>query len=102
MNRETIALIGGLILPILVAALTKIDAKPAVKAVVNGLLAAVAGWIATVIPGQPITWQQAVTTIGIAWVASTASYFGLWKPTGVEGAVAQATSTFGVGSPPAP
>lgn len=99
MTSQTIAVIGGIVLPLLVAIVTRADAPPAVKAVVNGLLAAVAAWVATVIPGTPIDLKSALVTIGIAWGTSIASYFGLWKPSGVTDAVASATSNFGVGKP---
>ena len=62
MTSQTIAVIGGIVLPLLVAIVTRADAPPAVKAVVNGLLAAVAAWVATVIPGTPIDLKSALVT----------------------------------------
>mgnify|MGYP003328644912 CR=1 FL=1 len=97
MTAQTLAILTGVVVPLLVAAVTRIDAPPAVKAIVNALLSAVAAWLANVIPGTPLSWKTAITTIGIAWASSVVAYFGLWKPTGVEGKVANATKGFGVG-----
>lgn len=97
MTAQTLSILTGIVVPLLVAVVVKIDAPPAVKAITNGLLAAVAAWLANVIPGAPISWKTAITTIGIAWASSVVSYFGLWKPTGTTDGIAAATSNFGIG-----
>ncbi|CAB4176523.1 hypothetical protein UFOVP978_39 [uncultured Caudovirales phage] len=97
MSTEAIALIGGLLVPVLVAILTKLNASRAVKAISNAFLSAVAAWIATVMPGSPISWKQAGISILTAWGVSTLSYYGFWKPTGITSSVASQTENFGVG-----
>lgn len=97
MTDQTLSILTGIVVPLLVAVVVKIDAPPAVKAITNALLAGVAAWLATVIPGTTLSWKTAITSIGIAWASSVISYFGLWKPTGATDSIAGATSNFGIG-----
>lgn len=88
-DTTTQLVITGSLVPLVVALLTKLHAAPWLKAVVNGLLAAVVGAIAVVVqaPDHMQRWQDFVVAIALAWVVSTASYFGLYKPTTVEAKV---------------
>ena len=98
MNGDTqvIAMVSGVLIPILVALLTKLRAPSSTKAIANAFLSAVAGALATVIPGD-FSW----TTFGIAalsaWAVSVSSHFGLWKPTGTTNTVQEATADVGLG-----
>jgi len=89
-------MISGVIVPILVALLTKMRAPSSVKAVVNAFLSAVAGALATVIPGD-WQWKPFAVAALSTWAVSVATYFGLWKPTGVSATVQQATTNVGLG-----
>ena len=102
LDAQMVALLGGVVVPLLVGVLTKSHASDGVKAVVNALLSALAGVIATFTQDGLFhaSLKTLVITILSAWGTSIISYYGLFKPTGVAGTVAAATSNFGIGSPP--
>jgi hypothetical protein len=90
-DAGTQALLVGTIIPILVAALTKSSASPAVKAILNAGLAAVSGAVAVLVQQGSQHWQAFVYAIGISWVVSVATYYGFLKPTGTAEVVALKT-----------
>lgn len=96
---QALSLLVGTVNPLLTAVLTKSNASPGFKAVVNGLLSAVTGVLVTVIGAAEIEWYQFVLNIVSAWVASIGTYYGLLKPTGTAQMVAKATKKVGVGKP---
>lgn len=98
MDSETqvIAMISGVLIPLLVALLTKLKAPSSTKAIVNALLSAIAGALATVIPGE-FSWSVFAIAALSAWAVSVSSHYGLWKPTGTSTAVQGATADVGVG-----
>lgn len=95
-DTQLIAMFSGVIIPILIALLTKVQASAKLKAIGNAFLCAISGALSTVIPGA---WEW--KSFGIAalstWAVSIATYYGLWKPTGVTQATAGATSSVGIG-----
>lgn len=97
MSTDSISLICGLIIPIIVAAITKSKANTGVKVAVNALLSAIAAYLATVVPGTPWSWSSMAVSVSVAFTASTLSYAGLWKNIGVTDAVTRATPDFGIG-----
>lgn len=83
-NAQFLALATGTIVPLLVSLIAKLSASPGLMAVLNGLLAAIAGAIVTATASDGnINWQSYVMNIAFAWLASVAAYHGLWRPTGV-------------------
>jgi hypothetical protein len=96
-DTQLISMLSGVVIPILVAVVTKMSAGSHVKAIANAFLCAVSGALATVIPGA---WDWA--SFGIAalstWAVSVASHYGLWKPTGASGTVQTATAGVGIGT----
>jgi hypothetical protein len=98
----TVARLLGILVPILVALLTKRFASPALKAILNLVLSAVAGVVAPLLTGDtlPSSFSALFTGILNAFVISIIAYYGVLKPTGVTGAIAGATENFGVGSDP--
>jgi len=88
-------------LSIVTALVTKANANPALKAVVN---LALAGLTAQVIAGEQaggLTLDRTFfVAFGSAFALSVASYYGLWKPVGIagaNGAVARKSTKFGIG-----
>lgn len=100
LDAQTIAMVTGLAIPLLVGLLSKINASSGLKGVLNAVLSATAGVLATVTQVDSANLRDFVIAMGSTWIVSVASYYGLWKPTGVAGTVIQATARFGVGSPP--
>ena len=97
-DTTLITLIGGVLVPLLVGLLTKVSASPAVKAVVNAALSAVNGAVAVAAPaGEGFVWRAFVVAWVTTFVTSAATYYGIYKPTGVAPAVANTTGNVGIG-----
>lgn len=98
LNPTVLTYASGFLVPLAVGALTKIHASRGLKAVLNLVLSAIAGGLAVAITSngdvQLSTWIAGITQ---TFVVSIASYYGLWKPTGVAPAVQQGTATLGIG-----
>jgi hypothetical protein len=88
-------------LSIVTALVTKADTNPAVKAVVNLALAAIAAQVVAGEQAGGLTLDRTFwIALGMTFVLSVASYYGLWKPVGVagsKGVVARKTARFGLG-----
>lgn len=95
-DMTVIALITGVIVPLLVGLLTKINASPSVKSVLNFGLSALGGVLAT-FSADTFEWKGFLVNFALTWVISIATYYGLWRPTGVAPAVQEATPEFGLG-----
>lgn len=97
-NPAALAYALGFIVPVLVALLAKQQAPPALKAILNAVLVCVAGLLSVAIKQQGhldlYGWAVAIAE---AAVASWASYYGFWKPTGVAPSLHSATARFGIG-----
>ncbi len=97
-DTTLIALISGVIIPLLVGVVTKINASSGVKAIANAALSALAGALALVLPdGSDFVWRGFLVNFGLAWAISVSTYYGFWKPTGTSDTVQEATGNFGVG-----
>jgi hypothetical protein len=91
----------GLLIPLLTALLTKKLASQGLKAVVTLISSVLLGSIAYLVAADGgYDWEGFVNAFINAFLPAIAAYYGLWKPTGVAGTVANKTARFGVGSPP--
>lgn len=97
LDVEFVSLLIGTVIPLLVGLLTKLNASSGVKAVVNALLAALAGFL-TEAGSDEFVLGSAIVTVLLTWAVSVATYYGLYKPTGTSQAVQRSTRNFGVGS----
>lgn len=95
-DTQTIAMLSGVVIPIVVGILAKFDASSGVKAVLNFGLTALMSVLAEIIPGA-FDWQPFLIAWLSAWAVSVATYYGLWKPTGTTQAVQRKTAGVGVG-----
>ena len=103
LDAQTISFLCGVLIPLIVGVLTKVNASAGLKAVVNALLSALAGAFATFSQTgltSDVDWKTLVISVLSVWIVSVATYYGIWKPTGVAGTVGVKTGRFGVGSPP--
>lgn len=100
LDAQTIALLSGVVIPLLVGLVSKLNASSGLKAIINAFLSAVAGTLATVTQVTAPQVRDFVIAILSTWVVSVATYYGVYKPTGVAGTVAEKTAGFGLGSPP--
>ena len=82
-NDQTLALLSGVVIPLAVGAVTKITASRRLQDILNALLSAIAGAVTTAVQAKGnIVSQTCLLNIGIAWVSSVATYYGLWEPPG--------------------
>lgn len=95
-DATLIATLCGVLVPILVGVLTKLQAPSGLKAFLNCGLSALGGLVATIVPAD-FQWRSFLTAWATTWVVSIATYAGLWKPTGIAGAVQGSTQNTGIG-----
>lgn len=98
-TAQVASILLGFGLPLLVAVVTKIKAARAIKAACLLALSIITGLVTTSVgsDGGAVISSTALISAIIAWVTGMASYYGLWKPSGVAGSVAQKTDGFGIG-----
>jgi hypothetical protein len=92
-TADLVEVLVAVILPILVGLVTKASTDARVKALLLAALSALSGLAQGFLdtaPGTVWDWQQAILSAVTTFVIAAASYYGLWKPTGVA-ATAQAT-----------
>lgn len=80
---QVASLLIGVFIPILVGLVTKKITKAALKSVLLLALSCVSGFLTEFINSANFIWQQALLTSVITFVIGVATYYGLWKPTGV-------------------
>jgi hypothetical protein len=99
----TLSFIAGSVIPLLVGLLTKYNAHPGLKGTLNALLSAIGGGIAVAIGAHGTvslgTW---LFTMAQTFALSIATYYGVWKPTGVAQAVQSSTACIGLALPSDP
>lgn len=97
LDASTIAIISGILIPLVVGVISKTQASAGLKAILNAGLSALAGFLVVLVPDKPFSLKEAVVSIGTVWAIGVATYFGLWKPAGVTEAIQEKTSGFGIG-----
>lgn len=95
-DGQTIILISGVVIPILVGLLAKAAAPSGLKAILNAALTGAAAVLSQTVPGD-FRWRAFFTAWAATWVVAVATHFGFYKPTGVTGAVQSSTANVGVG-----
>lgn len=95
-DMTLIAVIAGVIIPILVGLVTKLQASPSVKAVLNFGLTAAAGLLVTVNEAT-FEWKVFLVNWSLTWAVSVATYYGLYKPSGISDTVQEKTADIGIG-----
>jgi hypothetical protein len=100
LHVAAIAGLIGVLLPLVTGVFVKKYADRAWAAVVTLLLSVVTGAVAAFAQSGAahIDWVAWVFGIITAYVAAIASYYGIHVPTGLAGAVQNATANFGLGS----
>lgn len=95
-----LTLLFGTVIPLLVGLVTSTSASSRFKAVANTVLSALAGGLAVAIAADgKVVLATVLTAMVQSFVASNASYHGLWKPTGAAPSVANITGDAGLGAP---
>lgn len=89
---------AGFVVPVLVAILAKSSASKPLKAILNAVLVAVgASLVVAIKMNGAVDLYGWGSSIAEAALASWASYYGFWKPTGLAPSVHEATGRFGIG-----
>lgn len=81
-------IVVGLLVPLLVEALTKVHASAAVKALLAIFSTAVIGVVQSVVDHNGVISKEMAVGWFLAWASSSLAYLHLWKPIGVKGAIA--------------
>lgn len=82
---QIVNLIVGVLLPILVALVTKYEANPKVRATLLLVLSCITGVLNSWLAGPlGFDWAQAIWSAMTVFIIGVATLFGLWKPTGVN------------------
>lgn len=96
-----LSFVVGVVIPMIVGLVTKARASSALKAILNALLSAVAGYAIVAIKADgAIDLYAALIGIGMTWVTSVGTHTGLLKPagvTGADGAIQRSTANVGLG-----
>ena len=90
------AILSGVVIPLLVGLITKLQASSGIKAILNFGLSAITAAVALESEAN-FNWKTFAVNFALTWVVSIATYYGLWKPTGVSGTVQEETANFGIG-----
>lgn len=100
-DAATVSRLLGALVPLLVAVLTRRYATSGLKAALNLVSSVVVGSATYLVAADGgYDWQGFVNASLNTLIVSAATYYGLWKPTGVAGTVAKKTESFGIGSEP--
>lgn len=82
---QLVTLIVGVLLPILVAVVTKYEDSPRVKSLLLLVLSGVTGVLNSwLVAPNGFDWAQAIWGGVTTFIIGVATLFGLWKPTGVN------------------
>jgi len=95
----------GLLLPLAVGFVTKLDSHPAFQALANFLLSLAAGVLEAILAnGGVFDPEQIIAYVAAIFGVSHVAYKAIWKPMGggVADPVRLATPEVGVSGPPAP
>ena len=98
---QFLAMLSGVLVPLLTALVTTRWAASRTKAFVNAALASLAGYLSFAIEANgAIEWKPAVVGVLTAAVSAFAAYPSLWKSSGIAPKIQASTARFGIGSRP--
>ena len=98
LDTQLLTMFVGLVIPLIVAFVTKAKASAPLKTAVNVVLAIIGGALAPVIAqGGHLVYKDFAYSIILAVLTAAAIHQGVYKPIGVTSAVNGATPNFGFG-----
>lgn len=98
LDAGTTARLLGLLVPLLVALITKKFASPGLKGFLNLVVSAVVGsTVYLVAENGGYNWLGFVNGALDTFIVSVIAYYGVLKPTGIASTVSDATAGFGLG-----
>jgi len=96
-DTQLISVVGGVVVPILVGVVTKLRASSGLKSILNAALSAITGAVGAGQVEDGWSFKVFVVSWAITFAISIASYYGLYKPTGIAPAMQERTAGFGLG-----
>lgn len=100
-DPQTLTRMLGIAIPILVGVVSKKVASQGLKATLNALLSAIGGSLIYLFAADgALNAAGFVNAVINTFLVSIATYYGVWKPTGLAGTVAEKTANFGIGPSP--
>lgn len=95
---QVIALISGLLIPLLVGVVTRLSATAGLKSMVLLFLTTVSQVINTLyVPDHGWQWELFVWNFVIAFLTAVGTYLGIYKNVGVTDTIQAKTRYFGIG-----
>lgn len=95
-NAQLVTVLSGVVIPLLVGVLTKMAAPAWLKSISNAALSALGSVLSTA-QLDYWNWKWFIISWASTFTVSIASYYGVWKPTGVAPRVQEATAKIGIG-----
>lgn len=95
-----ISLALGLVIPALVAVVTKTHASVALKALLTAMLSGLAGGLNGALSALPANWgawEAILWQIALAWIAAGVTYLTGYVPSGADALIHRITEPFGLG-----
>jgi hypothetical protein len=97
---ETVRLLLAVGIPIIVGLISKSSASSGLKSTLNVVLSALVTAVTTILDHANADVAHVIRDFIYTAGFSFATYYGVWKPTGIAGTIAAKTEKFGFGSPP--
>ena len=101
MTTSTIVtMLVGLLIPLLVALVTKARLSAPWKVLISLLLTTASGVVSSQVGASPPSlsgWGHIALQIVMTYLASAVSYLATWKPSGVADSINRVTKDFGLG-----
>lgn len=93
-----LALLAGLVIPLITGLFTKLETSSGVKRFFSFVLSALAGALAQVVAvsGHVQDLKALIVSTLIAFGASAAAYYGVWKPVHVTTVIQEKTPNIGL------
>lgn len=85
LNSTFVVIIVGTLIPILVGVMTKLDASPRIKSIINIVLNGVQALIVSSVTadGAAAISKQTAVLWALGVITSIATYLGVWKPNNI-------------------
>jgi peptidoglycan/LPS O-acetylase OafA/YrhL len=96
-NIHWLTVAGGVVVPLIVALVTKRYADSGIKSLINLVLSATVAAVATLVNDTEHIANEFWGALTVAWTTSISTYFGLWRRT-IAPRIAEASREFGVGA----
>lgn len=99
---ESVRLLLAICIPIIVGLITKSSASSGLKSTLGVVISAFVAGATTILDDADADVAGVIRAFILTSVTAGATYYNVWKPTGIAGTVTAKTAGFGLGSPPAP